>query len=173
MQPTKTELLQLIDLVRGYGSRLLNGIDPTNLTWIPPSTKGRSILSYFAHILNAEIYWLKTMGDNTFDYIGKDASFADGQLCFSQLRDHLREKVLECIPEETVLRKPQKDPLEEKVPGSLAWMIWRTSMHALHHFAQIAYIRHTVGNPPEEGAEYAWSQVMDRVVALAHQTEAQ
>ena len=168
MQISKNELKNIVTLVRGYGHRLLKGIKTGNLTWIPPKTQGKPILYYFAHILNAEIYWLKHMEENSLEYIGEKATFNDGINMYTKLQEFLLEKIKNATKEDLELIIPVfENKIATKV-GSLAWMIWRTSMHAVHHFAQIAYIRYALNNPPEDDDGHSWSKVMDQLVRLAH-----
>ena len=61
-----------------------------------------------------------------------------------------------------------------KRKGTLAWIIYRTSMHAVHHFGQIAYIRFSLENPPADkidGHSNPWGYVMDKLIFLAHSDE--
>ncbi|MHA1519652.1 MAG: DinB family protein [Promethearchaeota archaeon] len=172
IEPTQTELIGIVRLMRNYGRRILDGLQPEQLNWVLPESKGKPIIYYFAHIMNAEIYWLIHLGDHTFDYVGKDATFEDGLKLYDRLQDYLVSKISESDSNEDFqLRHPEIDGKEIVVRGSLGWMIWRTSMHALHHFAQIAFIRHTLGYPPEKGDEFEWGRVMDKVVTLAHGEE--
>lgn len=168
IQPSKTELQDLVKLLRAYGSRLLEGLLPENLHWVPPKTQGKPIIYYFAHILNAEIYWLHHLGDKTLAFVEKDATFQDGLALYKKLEIYLLEKIANSTEEDLQLQAPISENKEFLQRGKLGWMIWRTSMHAIHHFGQIAYIRYALGNPPAEDGDYTWSKVMDAVVAIAH-----
>ena len=72
----------------------------------------------------------------------------------------------EASEEQMEIKKHILENEETIQTGTLGWMIWRTSMHAIHHFAQIAYIRHALENPPVEDDNYSWSKVMDSIVLL-------
>ena len=168
MNPTQNELIEIVKTIRGYGTRLLDNLTQKQLVWIPENSQGRTILNYFAHILNAEIYWLHHMDDKTLNYVGKEATFEDGKKLYIDLQEHLIQKIQKADSDDFKFKIPifEIDKIIQK--GSLGWMIWRTSMHSIHHFAQIAYIRHTLGNPPNEDSHFSWSKVMDKLVALAH-----
>ncbi len=65
---------------------------------------------------------------------------------------------------EIIIHKSDNNQLIQQ--GTLGWMIWRTSMHAIHHYAQIAYIRFALDKPPIEESDFKWTTVMDTVIML-------
>ncbi|UYP46888.1 hypothetical protein NEF87_003173 [Candidatus Lokiarchaeum ossiferum] len=168
MKTSKNELIELVKLVRGYGHRMIVDLKEEEQTWTPPNTKGRSIKSYFLHIINAEIFWLLKQGHENLEYIGPDNPMDIIIEGYDKMEEYLLKTIeksegeqLEIIPH--VLDKEQTIQM-----GTLGWMIWRTSMHAVHHFAQMAYIRFALENPPIEDSTYSWSRVMDTIVMLKH-----
>lgn len=168
MKTSKNELIELVKLVRGYGHRMIVDLKEEEQTWTPPNTKGRSIKSYLRHIINAEVFWLLNQGHENLEYIGPDNPMDTLIQAYDRMEDFLL----------TAIEKSTEDQLEiiihvlnkEKTVqmGTLGWMIWRTSMHAVHHFGQIAYIRFALENPPIEDSTYSWSRVMDTIVMLKH-----
>jgi hypothetical protein len=142
------------------------GLSDGEFNWIPSKTKGRSIHSYFRHILNAEIFWLLKMGYSNLDYFGHDIQLEKLFLGFEAMEDYLLGAIREASEEQMEITQHILENEETIQTGTLGWMIWRTSMHALHHFAQIAYIRHALENPPAEDDNYNWSKVMDSIVLL-------
>lgn len=58
----QTRLIKVIDTLRDYGHRIIEGLSQEELNWIPSETKGRSITSIFRHIVEGEIYWLDFIG---------------------------------------------------------------------------------------------------------------
>ena len=90
-------------------------------------------------------------------------------------------KILELIEnaedEDLNLRTPEwegENYQKLKRRGTLAWKIYRTSMHAIHHFGQIAYIRFSLENPPADkinGHSDPWGYIMDELIFLSHSDE--
>ena len=166
MKTSKIELEKLVGLIRGYGNRMVTGLSDTEFTWIPSNTKGRTIHSYFRHIINAEIFWLLKMGYSNLDYYGPDVQLKKLIQGFEAMEDYLLNAIKEASKEQMEITLHILENEETIQTGTLGWMIWRTSMHAIHHFAQIAYIRHALENPPVEDDNYSWSKVMDSIVLL-------
>jgi len=174
---TKKELTEVVKTVRLYGNRMLEGLKENEITWIPENTKGRSIASYLRHLLNSEVFWYKMIKEDSFEYLSRNIGFDE---LFTNFKHH-EVKILEFIEnaddEELILRVPEwEDENYEnlKKRGTLAWKIYRTSMHAIHHFAQIAYIRNSLENPPRDKIDEhsdPWGYIMDRLVFLAHSEE--
>jgi uncharacterized damage-inducible protein DinB len=171
---TKTELTEVVKTIRLYGNRMLEGLKENELSWVPENTKGRSIESYLRHLLNSEVYWYTMMKEGPFAYFSRNISFDD---LITSFRKH-ESKILELID------IAEDDALELRIPewegdnfenirrkGTLAWIIYRTSMHAVHHFGQIAYIRFSLENPPADkidGHSDPWGYIMDQLIFLAH-----
>jgi len=166
MKTSKIDLEKLVKLIRGYGHRMVVGINDGEYNWIPSNTKGRSIHSYFRHILNAEIFWLLKMGYSNLGYYGPDVQLEKLIQGFEAMEDYLLNAIKEASEEQMEITQHILKKEETIQTGTLGWMIWRTSMHAVHHFAQIAYIRNALENPPIEEDNYSWSKVMDSIVLL-------
>ena len=166
MKTSKIELEKLVGLIRGYGNRMVTGLSDTEFTWIPSNTKGRTIHSYFRHIINAEIFWLLNMRYSNFDYYGPNIKLEKLIQGFESMEDYLLGAIKEASEEQMEIIQHILEKEETIQTGTLGWMIWRTSMHAVHHFAQIAYIRNALENPPIEDDNYNWSKVMDSIVLL-------
>ena len=174
---TKRELVEVVKIIRLYGNRMLEGLKENELTWIPENTKGRSIESYLRHLLNSEVYWYTMIKDGLFEYFSKKIGFDE---LINSFKNH-ESKILELIDiaedEDLELRIPEWEGdnfqnLSRK--GTLAWKIYRTSMHAVHHFGQIAYIRFSLENPPVDkidGHSDPWGYIMDQLIFLAHSDE--
>ena len=153
---------------------MLEGLKETELTWVPEKSKGRSIESYLRHLLNSEVYWYTMIKEGMFEYFSKKIGFDD---LINGFKTH-ESKILELIDiaeeEDLKLRIPERDGENSQSftrKGTLAWMIYRTSMHAIHHFGQIAYIRFSLENPPTDkidGHSDPWGYIMDKVIFLAH-----
>ena len=142
------------------------GLSDVEFTWIPSNTKGRNIHSYFRHIINAEIFWLLKMEYSNLDYYGPDVKLEKLIQGFEAMEDYLLNAIKEASEEQMEITQHVLENEETIQTGTLGWMVWRTSMHAVHHFAQIAYIRHALENPPIENDNYNWSKVMDSIVLL-------
>ncbi|MFW9876800.1 MAG: DinB family protein [Candidatus Thorarchaeota archaeon] len=174
---TKKELTEVVKTIRLYGNRMLEGLKESETTWIPENTKGRSIESYLRHLLNSEAYWYKMINNELFKYFSREMGFDD---LVNSFKNH-ESKILELID------NAEDDDLNLRIPewegenyqnlrrrGTLAWKIYRTSMHAIHHFGQIAYIRFSLENPPADkvdGHSDPWGYIMDKLVFLAHLDE--
>ncbi|MFX1376807.1 MAG: DinB family protein [Promethearchaeota archaeon] len=174
---TKKELTEIVKTIRLYGNRMLEGLNDYEVTWIPENTKGRSIKSYLRHLLNAEAYWYNMIEDKSFEYFSKEFGFNE---LFSNFKKH-ESKILKLIEnaddDDLNLRLPEwegKSYQKLKRRGTLAWKIYRTTMHAIHHFGHIAYIRFSLENPPSDkidGHSDPWGYVMDQLIFLAHSDE--
>ncbi len=174
---TKKRLKELVELIRAYGNRMLEGLTEEQIQWTPEGTKGRSISSYLRHLLNSETYWYNIMGDDSFKYFGKNVSFKEMVDNFQKHREMIKNLIEKAGIDDLNIQNPVfEDGNYQKLiqKGTIAWAIWRTSMHAVHHFGQCAYIRYSLGNPPSEklpGVENKsdpWGYVMDKIVFLAH-----
>lgn len=174
---TKKRLKALVKLIRTYGNRLLEGLTEEQIQWIPEGTKGRSINSYLRHLLNSETYWFNIMGDDSFKYFGNKVPFNELVGSFQKYSDMILKLIENAGNDDLNIKKPVfEDNNNQKLiqKGTIAWAVWRTSMHAVHHFGQCAYIRYALGNPPSEklpGLEDQsdpWGYVMDKIVILAH-----
>ncbi len=165
MLTTKKNLIELVTVLRGYGNRILDGLDENAVKWIPAGTKGRSTQDYFCHIINAEIYWLIQL-DHKLEYIDGRKNFEDILKRYRKMGKYLIDSIQNCEEEQMkiIIHKSENDQLIQQ--GTLGWMIWRTSMHAIHHYAQIAYIRFALDKPPIEDSEFKWTTVMDSIIML-------
>jgi len=106
------------------------------------------------------------MGYTNLDYFGPDVKIDKLIQGFEAMDDYLLGAIKEASKEKMEIIQHILEKEETIQTGTLGWMIWRTSMHAIHHFAQIAYIRHALENPPLEDDKYNWSKVMDSIVLL-------
>jgi uncharacterized damage-inducible protein DinB len=152
----------IILMLRKYGNHLLDGLTQDELLWRPEGTRGRTIQSYFLHMINAEIYWLRSLEDHSFDYLPKEAVFSELLKTYNRLKDHLLQSLDNTPEEEVKVKMPifEGDTLQKK--GTLAWMIMRTSLHAIHHFGQISHIRYSIENPPLKNTDVpTWGKIMD------------
>ncbi len=157
-------LKEIVGIIREYGNHMLDGLTSDELTWRPEGTRARTIQSYLRHIINAEIYWLKTFDDETFDYLQKNASFDELMDIYHQLEAHIVQSIEKASLDELIHRVPifQEKELQQK--GTLAWMVERTTLHAIHHFGQVAHIRYSLENPPS--VKPTWGEVMDTFIFL-------
>ncbi|MFX1346660.1 MAG: DinB family protein [Promethearchaeota archaeon] len=171
---TKKELKGVVKTIRLYGNRMLEGLKESEVTWIPENTKGRSITSYLRHLLNSEAYWYKMIKDESFDYFSKETGFNDLFNSFKKHESIILELINNADDDDLNLRIPEwegENYQNLKKRGTLAWKIYRTSMHAIHHFGQIAHIRFSLDNPPADkidGHSDPWGYIMDQFVFLAH-----
>ena len=63
------------------------------------------------------------------------------------------------------IRLPSYDNEKLVKPGNFTWLVLRTSLHAIHHFGQIAHIRYSLNNPPnKEERKVTWGEAMDVIV---------
>jgi len=174
---TKRELIEVVKTIRLYGNRMLEGLKENEAKWIPENTKGRSIESYLRHLLNAESYWYNMIKDDSYEIFSKGIGFNDLVNSFKKHESTILALIENAEDDDFNLRTPEWDGenyQKLKRRGTLAWKIYRTSMHAIHHFGQIAYIRFSLDNPPTEeidGQSDPWGYTMDKLVFLAHSDE--
>ena len=64
-QETKLRLEKIVDTLRDYGLRLIDGLTPEDVDWTLKDTKGKSIKEIFRHIVEGELYWLNFIGKDT------------------------------------------------------------------------------------------------------------
>jgi uncharacterized damage-inducible protein DinB len=161
----QSKIIEIIQKLRLYGQWILEGISPSELDWSPDDKYAQTIIQYFRHIVNAEIYWLKHIGDNTFEYEPESVKFQKLLQKYIQLEKYLISKINNASEEELAIRLPlfENDTLVQQ--GSMVWLILRTSLHAVHHFGQIAHIRYSLNNPPDaETRKVTWGEAMDVII---------
>lgn len=144
----KKDLKNVIVTLRKYGNKIMENLSSEDLFWVPEGTNARTIYSYFRHIINAEIYWLKMLDDESFQYLEKTMSIIDMIHIYNQLGQYLIDSLDNCSDSELLIKTPKFEQNKIAEKGTLAWLIERTSLHAIHHFAQISYIRYARNNPP-------------------------
>ena len=165
---TKSALSSLVQLLRTYGHRILAELTEEEIQWVPTQTQGRSIMNYFRHVVNAEIYWLKEFGYSPPDYMGKDSTFEDLLRMYDTLKEFLIHTIQELPPDQLELITPEKTDDVLTRYGTVGWVIWRTSLHSVHHLAQVASIRFTQGHAPPDDPKTSWSHIMDQIIMLKH-----
>jgi uncharacterized damage-inducible protein DinB len=158
---------EIVDKLRLYGQWMIDGLNDRELSWIPPDSNARTIQSYFRHIINAEIYWLKHLGDESFSYEPRSVEFSVLQETYKKLGNYLTTRINEIEEEELTIRTPIFEGNELQTPGSFSWIVLRTSLHAIHHFGQISHIRYSLDNPPNpDSRTVTWGETMD-IIAKA------
>ncbi len=144
---------------------LIEDLNSEDLQWKPPESNSRTIISYFRHIINAEIYWLKQLGIEDFSFIENSAPIEKIKNHFKLLEKFLIDHLEKTPNNEIGIIVPEITNGKIEKMGSLVWLILRTSLHAVHHFGQISHIRYTIGKPPNpETQRISWGQVMDLIV---------
>lgn len=163
----QNKLKDLVTILRVYGNKLLDRLDPSETSWIPQGTKGRSIKSYLRHIVNAELFWLNHLGYETPDYLSREMPFSEILKSYNYCELLIKEFLDQATNKDMIPRTPN-----DNNGATIAWAVWRTSLHSIHHFAQIAYIRYTLGNPPDpESVNAQWGDVMDKIIFYTYQNE--
>ena len=161
-QERQKSLLTIIDTLRDYGQRLTEGLSSEDLNWTPKETKGKSILEIFRHILEGELYWLDFIGHKTPKTLDQLPSLDSTELLdlYLSLQSFLKKLVKQSMDTDLV----PKDPKEG---ATLAWVIWHTSFHTIHHLAQVGYLRYANENPPDsEAVNTSWDNTMDSLINL-------
>lgn len=161
----RSKIIEIIQKLRLYGHWMLTDLNQTELSWSPKDADAQTITQYFRHIVNAEIYWLKHLGDNSFEYEPKSVEFSILLKKYIELEKYLITKVGEISEAELAIRLPIFDNDSLVKQGSLGWVVLRTSLHAIHHFGQVAHIRYSLKNPPNiEKRKVTWGEAMDVIV---------
>ncbi len=162
-QQTKQErLLKTIDTLRNYGQRLTDGLTTEMFNWSPKDSKGKPILEIFRHILEGEIYWLDHIGHKAPVTLDQLASLDSSELLelYSSMQSFLRTLVHKSEDEDFIPREP-------KDGATLAWVVWHTSFHTIHHLAQVGYLRYANEFPPDSDAvNTSWDNTMDSLISL-------
>jgi uncharacterized damage-inducible protein DinB len=164
MKQNRERLKELVTTLRTYGRKMLNGLTSSESSWVPEGTKGRSIKSYLRHIVNAELYWLNHLGYDTPDYLSREMSFNEILENYNQCELLIKNYLDQATVEELKPRTPS-----DSGGATIAWAVWRTSLHSIHHFAQIAYLRYTLENPPDpKSVDAQWGEIMDKIIFLGY-----
>ena len=164
-QKIKQQIVEIIKVLRTYGHWMLEDLIKEDLLWQPEKTNARTIQSFFRHIINAEIFWLKHLKDETYSYEQKSSEFQKLLLTFDELEKHFITCIQNSKDSDLEFHTPKYEGEELMTPGTLSWVILRTSLHAVHHFGQIAYIRYSIDKPPnKETREISWGGTMDIIV---------
>lgn len=176
-QDFKIYLLDMYKTIHQYGSTFLSGLKPEIYNWTPTNTKARSISSYFRHMVNTEIYWLYGLKSHDIPYIQKDMPFEemivkykDMEQIYTRMLDEGTEEDLE-IRETIYDDKSNGTNLEIKQHGTLAWTIFRISLHAYGHMSQMTHILFTLGAWGEGHPNYdseAWWIMTEKIIALGN-----
>lgn len=158
----QSKIIEIIEKLRLYGLWMFEDLSSSDLTWTP-NGDAKTIAHYFRHIVNAEIYWLKHLGDTTYEYEPESQKFKKLLEIYTQLGEYLIEKIK--AEGNLAIRLPiyENDSLVQV--GNLSWVILRTSLHSIHHFGQIAHIRYSLNKPPnKETRKVTWGEAMDVIV---------
>ncbi|MHA2109661.1 MAG: DinB family protein, partial [Candidatus Hodarchaeales archaeon] len=67
-QEIRQQIVEIITGLRTYGHWMLEDLTKEELLWKPENTSARTIQSYVRHIINAEIFWLKHLEDEAYNY---------------------------------------------------------------------------------------------------------
>lgn len=157
----KKQLRELIANLRAYGLRLTDGLSRDEFVWRPKGTKGRSIQSIMRHIVNSELFWLHTLNllKEEPNYPPRDTSLEELKQKYLETEETLKMFIDRADPTDLV-------PNIEPESRTLAWAIWRTSLHAVHHLAQISYIRNALEKPPDAvSVDTSWGKVIDLIIS--------
>ena len=173
----KTYLLDMYKTMHQYGYNFLTGIKPESYNWTPTNTKARSISSYFRHIINTEIYWLYGLKKHDIPYVQKDIPFEeliskykDMEQIYTQMLYEETEKDFD-IRETIYQDKKDGSPLGVTQHGTLAWTVFRITLHAYGHMSQITHILYTLGAWGEKFPNYdpeAWWIMTEKIIAVGN-----
>ncbi len=164
---TKQQLIEIVKTLRMYDHWMLEGLSQKEFEWKPVGGRARTIKSLFRHILNAEIYWLKHLGDNSYSYESKTESIDHLFEAFNKIEQHLISLLSNASDDDLMIKNPKFNGDKLQIPGSLAWIVLRTSLHAVHHFGQIAHIRFSMEKPPNpEERKVTWGEAMDVITKV-------
>ena len=161
----RSNIIEIIQKLRIYGHWMLDNLTPLELTWLPKDTNAQTITDYFRHIINAEIFWLKHLGDTKFKYEPESEEFTKLLQTYKQLENYLIDRITNTSDSELAIRLPVYENDKLLKPGNFSWLVLRTSLHAIHHFGQIAHIRYSLNNPPnKETRKVTWGEAMDVIL---------
>ncbi|MHA1995038.1 MAG: DinB family protein [Candidatus Hodarchaeales archaeon] len=164
-QEIRHQIVEIITGLRTYGHWMLEDLTREELLWKPENTSARTIQSYLRHIINAEIFWLKHLEDETYNYESKTSEFQKLLETYTQLANHFITNIQNCDESQLKFHTPKYEGEELKTPGTMSWVVLRTSLHAIHHFGQIAALRYSMEKPPnKENQKITWGEAMDIVV---------
>jgi hypothetical protein len=169
----KNQLLEIYTTFHGYCNNLLSDkVEPDVYNWTPPETKGRSILSYFRHIVNTEIYWLYALQKHNIQFATKDTSidemlqiYRNMEEVYSKMIKEASEKDLE-IKETKITTKKETNAIIVNQSGTLAWTVLRISLHAFGHLSQVTYILYSLGVRGKEDEKYNWWNMTESIINL-------
>ncbi|MFW9853623.1 MAG: DinB family protein [Candidatus Thorarchaeota archaeon] len=157
----KERLKALIADLRAYGLRLIDGLSLDEFIWKPKSSKGRSIQSIFRHVVNTELFWLNTLNliEQEPEYSPRESNLKELKERYIELQELLTNLLDNAGPNDLIANV---DPESR----TLAWAVWRTSLHSVHHLAQISYLRFALNKPPDAASvDTSWGKVIDLIIA--------
>ena len=161
----QTRIIEIVQKLRSYGHWMLSDLTPLELNWIPPKTEAQTINQYFRHIINAEIFWLKHINDETFEYEPELSDFQTLNKTYDKLEDYLIKRIKNTSEDDLHVQLPVYENDKLVRSGNFSWLVLRTSLHAIHHFGQIAHIRYSIHNPPDRNKRtVSWGEAMDVIV---------
>ena len=168
----KEKLVEIYSIVHQYSYNLLSDLKPDVYSWTPLNTKGRSIVSYFRHLVNSEIYWLYAIKKHDIPYIMKDSTFEDMINKYKEMEKLYVGLLHEAnnndlkILETKYLDKNNGINMEIVQQGTLAWTVLRISLHALGHISQMTYILYALGVRGKEHPDYNWWNLTEKIISL-------
>jgi uncharacterized damage-inducible protein DinB len=156
----KEQLKGLIANLRAYCLRLTDGLSRDEFVWRPKGTRGRSIQSIFRHVVNTELFWLNNLNylEQEPEYLPRESSLDELRKMYLEIQKTLNHLVDGATSTDLI-------PNIEPESRTLAWAIWRTSLHAVHHLAQISYLRNALEKPPDAASvDTSWGKVIDLII---------
>ncbi len=164
-QEIKDQIIEIIQGLRVYGHWMLEDLTKEEILWQPDNTNARTIQSFLRHIVNAEVFWLKHLSDETFSYEPKSINFQKLLQTYDKLENHFITCIQNANDTDLEFHTPKYEGEVLVSPGTISWVILRTSLHSIHHFGQIAHIRYSMEKPPnKETQKISWGEAMDIVV---------
>ena len=180
----KNQILDIYNYSHQYTYHILSDLNEDTVNWVPNNTKGRSIYSYFRHLVNVEIWWLYAFGKPDIWYVEEKDKVSFNNLIgkykrlekiYNQLVNDASEKDMEILEtkmednySEFVHSKDSTYEVKIAQRGTVAWTTIRISLHCLGHISQMTYILNCLGIHKEKHPDYNWWNMTEKFIALGN-----
>ena len=141
--------------------KLLEGLSEEQWMMFPTQAKW-NIQRTATHIVNAELYWMRSADPNLsmMEYASKNMTLVQFMSWQKDVSELLQQKVRQEYEEKGYTYVP---PNGER--PSFQWVLLRTVQHCIYHSGAITYLRQALG-APKLGQVDTFSQMADSVTSL-------
>ena len=137
------------------------------------SKKNRSIINYFCHMVNTELFWLFSIQSPTISFANEDMDineifnkFQQLQDIYLNLLDQSSTKDLEIIPTEFPKTSDANGNPIFNQKGSFAWILLRLCFHNYGHLSQITAILYSLDVKKTVDKDKNWWNITENFINI-------